>query len=105
MTCPLVLTSRAIPGNGTAGDQDPRSDKQRSRNCVGENISPPPAWSGLPEGAKRLALLPFDPEGRDAGRSKHHISRSSNCPTTSVRPQRHDRRRSPPIIAAGFHPY
>jgi hypothetical protein len=28
-------------------------DKQRSPNCVGENVSPPLAWSGVPEGVER----------------------------------------------------
>src|SRR6187549_2958499 len=40
------------------------SDKQRSPNCVGENISPPLAWSGAPEGTKSFAIVMLDPEGR-----------------------------------------
>jgi len=46
----LMLTSSAIPDNGTLATKNACSDKQRSPNCVGENLSPPLAWSGVPEG-------------------------------------------------------
>jgi Raf kinase inhibitor-like YbhB/YbcL family protein len=60
----LTLTSRAIQDNGTLAIKNACSDKQRSPNCVGENISPPLAWSTPPDGTKSFALLLFDPEGR-----------------------------------------
>lgn len=60
----LTLTSPAIPDNDTLALKNACSDKQRSPNCVGENISSPLAWSGAPEGTKSFALLLFDPEGR-----------------------------------------
>ena len=41
----LTLTSPAIQDNGTLATKNACSDKQRSPNCVGENISPPLAWS------------------------------------------------------------
>jgi hypothetical protein len=44
----LMLTSPAIADNGTLAIKNACSDKQRSPNCVGENISPPLAWSGIP---------------------------------------------------------
>jgi phosphatidylethanolamine-binding protein (PEBP) family uncharacterized protein len=33
-------------------------------NCIGENVSPPLAWSNVPPGTKSLALIMTDPEGR-----------------------------------------
>jgi Raf kinase inhibitor-like YbhB/YbcL family protein len=69
----LKLTSSAIPDNGTLAIKNACSDKQRSPNCVGENISPPFAWSGVPEGTKSFALLLFDPEGRAPAGVSHMV--------------------------------
>ena len=33
--------------------------------CQGDDISPPLAWSGVPEGAKALALIVDDPDAPD----------------------------------------
>jgi hypothetical protein len=33
-------------------------------NCIGENVSPPFAWSNVPPGTKSFALIMVDPEGR-----------------------------------------
>jgi Raf kinase inhibitor-like YbhB/YbcL family protein len=60
----FTLTSPAIQDNGTLATKNACSDKQRSPNCVGDNISPPLSWSNVPEGTKSFALLLFDPEGR-----------------------------------------
>jgi Raf kinase inhibitor-like YbhB/YbcL family protein len=60
----LTLTSPQIQDNGTLAVKNACADKQRSPNCVGENISPPLAWSGAPDGTKSFALLLLDPEGR-----------------------------------------
>ncbi len=46
----FMLTSPAIQDNGTLATKNACSDKQRSPNCVGENISPPLAWSNVPDG-------------------------------------------------------
>jgi Raf kinase inhibitor-like YbhB/YbcL family protein len=69
----LTLTSPAIQDNGTLATKNACSDKQRSPNCVGENISPPLAWSGVPEGTKSFALLLFDPEGRAPAGVSHMV--------------------------------
>ena len=60
----LTLTSPQIKDNGTLAVKNACSDKQRSPNRVGDNISPPLEWSGVPAGTKSFALLLFDPEGR-----------------------------------------
>ena len=69
----LKLTSPAISDNGTLATKNACSDKQRSPNCVGENISPPLAWSGVPAGTKSFALLLFDPEGRAPAGVSHMV--------------------------------
>ena len=69
----LTLTSPAIPDNGTLATKNACSDKERSPNCVGENISPPLAWSNPPEGTKSFALLLFDPEGRAPAGVSHMV--------------------------------
>ena len=33
-------------------------------NCIGDNVSPPLAWSNVPTGTKSFALIMYDPEGR-----------------------------------------
>jgi Raf kinase inhibitor-like YbhB/YbcL family protein len=69
----LTLTSPAIQDNGTLATKNACSDKQRTPNCVGENISPPLAWSNAPEGTKSFALLLFDPEGRAPAGVSHMV--------------------------------
>ena len=70
---PLTLTSPQIQDNGTLAVKNACSDKQRSPSCVGENVSPPLAWSGVPEGTKSFALLLFDPEGRAPAGVSHMV--------------------------------
>ena len=36
-------------------------------NCVGDNVSPPFAWSNVPAGTTSFALVMTDPEGRGIG--------------------------------------
>ena len=69
----FTLTSSAIQDNGILAVKNACSDKQRSPNCVGENISPPLAWSNVPAGTKSFALLLFDPEGRAPAGVSHMV--------------------------------
>jgi Raf kinase inhibitor-like YbhB/YbcL family protein len=69
----LTLTSSAFQDNGTLAVKNACSDKQRSPNCVGENLSPPLAWANPPEGTKSFALLLFDPEGRAPAGVSHMV--------------------------------
>jgi phosphatidylethanolamine-binding protein (PEBP) family uncharacterized protein len=69
----LRLTSPAMADNGTLAIKNACNGKERSPNCVGENISPPLARSGVPEGTKGFALLPFDPEGRGPASASHMV--------------------------------
>jgi Raf kinase inhibitor-like YbhB/YbcL family protein len=69
----LVLSSPQIEDNGMLAVKNACADKERSPNCVGENLSPPLAWSGVPEGTKSFALLLFDPEGRAPAGVSHMV--------------------------------
>jgi Raf kinase inhibitor-like YbhB/YbcL family protein len=69
----LTLTSSTLQDNGTLATKNACSDKQRSPNCVGENVSPPLAWANPPEGTKSFALLLFDPEGRAPAGVSHMV--------------------------------
>src|SRR5712691_647238 len=69
----LTLSSSAFDDNGTLAVKNACNDKQRSPNCVGENLSPPLAWKNAPEGTKSFALLLFDPEGRAPAGVSHMV--------------------------------
>jgi Raf kinase inhibitor-like YbhB/YbcL family protein len=69
----LTLTSSALQDNGTLAVKNACNDKQRSPNCVGENISPPLSWANPPDGTKSYALLLFDPEGRAPAGVSHMV--------------------------------
>ena len=69
----FTLSSSAVQDNGILATKNACSDKQRTPNCVGENISPPLAWSNVPDGTKSFALLMFDPEGRAPAGVSHMV--------------------------------
>jgi Raf kinase inhibitor-like YbhB/YbcL family protein len=69
----LTLTSPQIQDNGTLAVKNACADKQRTPNCVGDNVSPPLGWSGVPDGTKSFALLLFDPEGRAPAGVSHMV--------------------------------
>lgn len=57
----LTLTSTAFPHQGEIPSR---------YTCEGENVSPPLAWSGVPPGAKSLALIVDDPDAPDPAAPK-----------------------------------
>jgi len=69
----FTLTSSAVADNAPLATKNACNDKQRSPNCVGENVSPPLAWSNVPDGTKSFALLLFDPEGRAPAGVSHMV--------------------------------
>ena len=69
----FTLTSPAVQDNGTLATKNACSDKERTPNCVGENVSPPLAWSNVPESTKSFALVLLDPEGRAPAGVSHMV--------------------------------
>ncbi len=53
---PLTLTSSAFADGG---------EMPKRYTCEGENVSPPLAWSGAPEGTRSFALIVDDPDAPD----------------------------------------
>jgi Raf kinase inhibitor-like YbhB/YbcL family protein len=60
---PFKLTSPAFADDAPLPGKYAGNNKTNP-NCVGENVSPPLAWSSPPAGTKSFALLMTDPEGR-----------------------------------------
>ncbi len=57
----ITVTSPAFAANGAI---------PRQYTCQGANISPPLAWSGLPQGTRALALIVDDPDAPDPAHPK-----------------------------------
>jgi Raf kinase inhibitor-like YbhB/YbcL family protein len=69
----FTLTSPEYKDDGILAVKSACSDKKRSPNCVGQNLSPPLAWHNPPAGTKSYALLMFDPEGRAPAGVSHMV--------------------------------
>ena len=59
---PFKLTSPEYQDNSIIAAKNAGNNKA-SPNCVGDNVSPPLAWSNPPAGTKSFALIMVDPEG------------------------------------------
>jgi hypothetical protein len=70
---PFTLKSSTFKDNGHLATKNAGNNKSNP-NCVGQNISPPLAWSHPPEGTKSYALLMFDPEGRGGLGVSHWVA-------------------------------
>ena len=70
----FLLTSPGVSDGTPLDVKNAGSDLKRSKNCVGQNVSPAFAWSGVPAGTKSLVLLMFDPEGRGGLGVSHWVS-------------------------------
>ena len=67
---PFSLTSSAFKDGGMLATKNAGNIKTNP-NCVGDNVSPPLAWSNVPAGTKSFALVMTDPDGR-AGLGVNH---------------------------------
>ena len=79
---PFSLTSPAFKDGGMRAIKNAGANKANP-NCVGENISPPLAWTNVPEGTKSFALLMTDPEGQAGLGSVHWVAYSIPASVTS----------------------
>jgi hypothetical protein len=70
---PFMLTSPAFK-DGTPMPKKHANNTPGNANCVGENVSPPFAWSNPPAGTKSFALTMVDPEGRGGAGVVHWIA-------------------------------
>jgi len=59
---PFTLTSPTFK-DGTMLATKNAGNIKGNPNCVGDNVSPPLAWSNAPAGTKSFALLMVDPDG------------------------------------------
>ncbi|MGC1681345.1 MAG: hypothetical protein WA760_08360, partial [Pseudolabrys sp.] len=62
----FTITSSAFKDGALLAKKN-AGDNKSNPNCVGENVSPPLAWSNVPAGTTSLALVMTDPEGRGTG--------------------------------------
>jgi len=67
---PFTLTSTTFK-DGQLMPRKVANSTPNNPNCVGENVSPQLAWTGVPDGTKSFAILMEDPEGR-GGAGVHH---------------------------------
>jgi Raf kinase inhibitor-like YbhB/YbcL family protein len=70
---PFMLTSPAFK-DGTPMPKKHANNTPGNANCVGENVSPPFAWSNPPAGTKSFALTMVDPEGRGGTGVVHWVA-------------------------------
>lgn len=62
----FTITSSAFK-DGTLLAKKNAGANKANPNCVGENVSPPFAWTNVPAGTTSFALVMTDPEGRGIG--------------------------------------
>lgn len=79
---PFMLTSPPIKDGGMLALKNAGNIKANP-NCLGENVSPPLAWSNAPEGTKSFALLMTDPEGRNGLGVSHWVAYGIPASVTS----------------------
>jgi len=62
----FTITSSAFKDGALLAKKNAGANKSNP-NCVGENVSPPLAWTNVPAGTTSFALVMTDPEGRGTG--------------------------------------
>ena len=80
---PFTITSPAFADNGQLVLKNGGAMKENP-NCRGENVSPPLAWSNVPEGTKSFILFMWDPEGRFGTGVSHWVAYGIPANITSL---------------------
>src|SRR4051812_5298095 len=70
---PFSLTSSTFK-DGTMLATKNAGNIKTNPNCIGENVSPPLAWSNVPAGTRSFALVMTDPEGRGGLGVNHWVA-------------------------------
>ena len=70
---PFTLRSDTFK-DGTLMPKRVANNTATNPNCVGENVSPHLAWSGVPEGTKSFVITMVDPEGRGGAGFYHWVA-------------------------------
>ena len=70
---PFKLTSSAFSDGGALAKKN-AGDSAANKNCTGQNVAPPFAWSNPPKGAKSFAFLMFDPDGANGLGVSHQVA-------------------------------
>ncbi len=79
----FTLTSTTFT-DGSIMPKKVANNTANNPNCVGENLSPQFAWSGVPEGTKSFALTMVDPEGRRGLGVYHWVAYGIPADVTSL---------------------
>ena len=78
----FTLTSSSFKDGEMLATKNAGNNKSNP-NCIGENVSPPLAWSNVPAGTKSFALVMTDPEGRGGLGVVHWVAYGIAAATTS----------------------
>lgn len=70
---PFTLSSTSFK-DGSAMPQKVGGAIKSNPNCLGENVSPQLAWTGVPAGTKSLAIVAVDPQGRNGFGVDHFVA-------------------------------
>jgi Raf kinase inhibitor-like YbhB/YbcL family protein len=79
---PFTLTSSTFK-DGEMLQVKNAGNLKANPNCVGENMSPPLAWTNVPAGTKSFVIHMFDPEGRNGLGVVHWIAYGIPASVTS----------------------
>lgn len=69
----FALTSSQFK-DGTMLEKKNVGNNPKNPNCIGDNVSPPLAWSNPPAGTRSYALIMVDPEGRGGLGVNHWVA-------------------------------